>query len=254
MARTKEYRHYCPAARTLEIVGEKWSLLIVRDLLFGPLRFTDLLGTLGGITPKWLTQRLRDLEASGIVERDQETGRREVWYQLTPKGRHLAPVVEALVGWGLQHARPPEPGESVHPTRAAFGTAAYFNLRKVRLPHPATWILSFPSDQNFALRFDGERWSCTKGEEPGNVRIETTPETWATLPTASLEERMRLLENVRIEGDPPHVTEAVALLGIENPFDLLAEHAIREYEADRTKDLRNFAAENDIDLEDEEQA
>ena len=51
MARTKEYGHYCAAARALEVVGEKWSLLVVRDLLSGPQRFSDLLRSLGGITP-----------------------------------------------------------------------------------------------------------------------------------------------------------------------------------------------------------
>ena len=59
MAKTKTYGHYCAAARTLEIIGEKWSLLIVRDLHYGPQRFSDLARSLGGITPKLLTVRLR---------------------------------------------------------------------------------------------------------------------------------------------------------------------------------------------------
>src|SRR5947208_1092317 len=103
MTRSKEYRHYCPVARSLEVIGEKWSLLIVRDLLREPRRFTDLLHFLGGITPKWLTLRLRDLEAAGIVERDSEPGRREVWYRLTPRGRDLAPVIQELAIWGIDH-------------------------------------------------------------------------------------------------------------------------------------------------------
>ena len=81
---TQTYGHFCPVARTLEKIGDKWSLLIIRDLLTGPQRFTDLLGYLNHITPKWLTQRLRELESSGIVERDQKSGRRQVWYKLTP--------------------------------------------------------------------------------------------------------------------------------------------------------------------------
>src|SRR5581483_10166021 len=105
MAKTREYQHYCPVARSLEVIGEKWSLLIVRDLLRGPQRFTDLLRYLGGITPKWLTQRLRDLEAAGIVERDHAEGRREVWYRLTAAGEELRPVIESLAIWGIEHAR-----------------------------------------------------------------------------------------------------------------------------------------------------
>jgi DNA-binding HxlR family transcriptional regulator len=60
------------------------TLLVVRDLTTGPQRFTDLIDRLAGITPKTLTQRLRDLEADGVVAADRVPGRREVWYRLTP--------------------------------------------------------------------------------------------------------------------------------------------------------------------------
>src|SRR5215218_1468544 len=115
MARTKTYGHYCAAARALQVVGEKWSLLVVRDLLLGPLRFSDLLRSLGGITPKLLTLRLRELETAGVVERDEEPGRREVWYRLSPAGQALRPVVQELLVWGLDYAPPPAPGERVDP-------------------------------------------------------------------------------------------------------------------------------------------
>src|SRR5246500_2314000 len=95
----RTYDHFCLTARTLEQVGDRWSLLVVRDLLTGPKRFTDLMDRLGGITPKTLTQRLRELEEGGIVEADREPGRREVRYRLTAAGEDLAPAVEAL-GWG----------------------------------------------------------------------------------------------------------------------------------------------------------
>ena len=91
MGRTKTYEHFCAMARTLEVVGEKWTLLVVRDLMRGPQRFSDLLHYVGGITPKWLTARLRDLEAEGIIERDSEPGRREVWYRLTPRAATSVP-------------------------------------------------------------------------------------------------------------------------------------------------------------------
>ena len=64
------YQHFCPAARALELIGEKWSLLIVRDLLAGPRRFGDLRRSVMAITPKWLSARLRALEEDGIVERE----------------------------------------------------------------------------------------------------------------------------------------------------------------------------------------
>jgi len=103
---TRRYQHFCPAARALETIGERWSLLIVRDLLAGPRRFSDLRRSLTAITPKWLSARLRTLEADGIVTRDV-TGEREVRYRLTPKGEALEPVFDAVLVWGMDYALGP---------------------------------------------------------------------------------------------------------------------------------------------------
>ena len=100
----RTYDHFCLTARALERVGDRWSLLVIRDLLTGAKRFTDLMDRLGGITPKTLSQRLRELEDAGILTADREPGRREVWYRLTPAGADLGPVLGALGRWGLQHA------------------------------------------------------------------------------------------------------------------------------------------------------
>ena len=111
----RTYDHFCLMARALEHVGDRWSLLVIRDLLSGAKRFTDLIERLGGITPKTLSTRLRELEDAGIVAADREPGRREVWYRLTPAGADLEPVIDALGWWGLRHAwRFPQPGEPLH--------------------------------------------------------------------------------------------------------------------------------------------
>ena len=68
----RTYDHFCLVARTLERVGDRWSLLVIRDLLTGAKRFTDLMDRLGGITPKTLSQRLRELEDEGIVTADRK--------------------------------------------------------------------------------------------------------------------------------------------------------------------------------------
>src|SRR6266536_3239911 len=137
------YGHFCLAARTLETVGERWSLLVVRDLLTGPRRFSDLRRLLTNVTPKWLTIRLRQLEHEGIVTREQQPGRREVWYELTEKGRDLAPVLQALVarrqwpapGRGRQHD-PARLGRVRHPA-AGKATAALARDRAQRGHRPS---------------------------------------------------------------------------------------------------------------------
>lgn len=91
----------CSVERTMVVLGPKWATLILRDLLRGPCRFGALLQRLEGISPKTLTDRLRDLEAHGIVTRTiyPEIPPR-VEYALTGKGRALAPVIDAMATWG----------------------------------------------------------------------------------------------------------------------------------------------------------
>jgi len=96
------YGQDCPVARTLDIVGERWTLLILRDLLReGPRKFQDLETSLAGIGPNTLSARLKRLEQAGIVERrfyEQHPPRAE--YVLTEKGLVLGPVLRALKKWG----------------------------------------------------------------------------------------------------------------------------------------------------------
>ena len=209
----KTYQHFCPVARSLEVIGEKWSLLVVRDLLLGPQRFTDLQRYLGGITPKWLSQRLRDLEAAGIVERDSEPGRREVWYRLTEKGGALGPVVAALAVWGIDYAlRPPLPDEPVHPEQSMMAITTYLNERGRRLLRPATWVLRFAGRGAHTVRFDGERWSTQPGESEADVLIETTPEEWVTFLTSN-GRRRQAVRRLRIQGEPDRVEEFLQMFG-----------------------------------------
>ena len=106
MANPKSYGQYCPISRTLSLLGERWSLLIVRDLLAGTTRFNDLARGLPGLSRGLLAKRLRQLEAAGVVERLRGQ------YLLTDAGRGLEPVVEALSSWGAQWTfGEPEPDE-----------------------------------------------------------------------------------------------------------------------------------------------
>jgi DNA-binding HxlR family transcriptional regulator len=102
----RSYDDPCGVARALDVVGERWALLVVRDLLLGPKRFTDLAAGLPGLSQNVLSQRLRDLEAAGVVARrtlGPPSGARV--YELTPAGAELREVVTALARWGSREPR-----------------------------------------------------------------------------------------------------------------------------------------------------
>jgi DNA-binding HxlR family transcriptional regulator len=99
-----QYGQYCPTARAVEILGDRWTLLIVRDLLFGAQHFNELERGLPGIPKALLAERLRRLQQVGAVVCQREPGGRRTRYQLTPAGWDLAPVIDSLTRWGAQWA------------------------------------------------------------------------------------------------------------------------------------------------------
>src|SRR4030088_766323 len=102
--KTRPYGQYCGFARALEVVGERWALLIVRDLLIGPKRFTDLLRGLPGIPSNVLTARLKELEDAGVVRRRVlARPARAVVYELTEYGLELDAAVVELGRWGAKN-------------------------------------------------------------------------------------------------------------------------------------------------------
>ncbi len=107
---SKPYDQTCPIARTLDIIGDRWTLLIVRDLFMGKTRFNEFLASSPGLPSKLLADRLKKLENHDLVERvvySQHPLRAE--YRLTDWGRSLAPVIEEIVRWGLDHCFKGEP-------------------------------------------------------------------------------------------------------------------------------------------------
>jgi DNA-binding HxlR family transcriptional regulator len=106
-AMSTRYDRSCPVARTLEIIGDRWTILIIRDLLRrGPRKFVDFETSLSRISPNTLSARLKTLEEADLIERrlyEQHPPRAE--YLLTAKGRELAPALKALKEWGQKHTR-----------------------------------------------------------------------------------------------------------------------------------------------------
>jgi DNA-binding HxlR family transcriptional regulator len=112
----KRYDQYCPIAHALQVVGERWTLLVVRELAAGPKRYTDLAAGLPGIGTNILAGRLRDLEAEGIVTKHRlpPPAASQV-YELTERGSGLMPVLRSLAHWGARSLGPPGPDEQLEP-------------------------------------------------------------------------------------------------------------------------------------------
>lgn len=100
----QRYNQYCPVARATEILGDRWTLLIVRELIAGSRRFNEIERGLPGISRSLLASRLRDLQRSGVIERLPGAGRHVTDYHLTAAGRDLKSVIEALGSWGVNWA------------------------------------------------------------------------------------------------------------------------------------------------------
>ena len=104
----KRYDQYCPIACSLGLVGERWTLLVVRELMHGPKRYTDLVDGLNGIGTNILAARLKELEAAGLVERRKlPPPAASTVYELTPTGQELRPVLHELARFGARLMGPP---------------------------------------------------------------------------------------------------------------------------------------------------
>lgn len=135
----RRYDQFCALARSLDVVGERWTLLLVRELLLGPKRFTDLLRALPGIGRNLLAARLRELEDAGVLEHGGQS------YRLTERGRGLEEPVLALTRWQLAAMAPPAPGDE---RRAGwYALAMWAAFRPDRAPG---------DDEAYEFRLDGE--------------------------------------------------------------------------------------------------
>ncbi|MEV4945927.1 helix-turn-helix domain-containing protein [Streptomyces sp. NPDC053755] len=114
MPRRRSYDQYCAAARALDAVGDRWTLLIVRELLTGPRRYTDLHADLPGVSTDMLAGRLKEMEGAGLVTRRRLPPPVPAHvYELTERGRALLPVLRALAEWGAPALDEPRPTDAV---------------------------------------------------------------------------------------------------------------------------------------------
>ncbi|WP_105970006.1 winged helix-turn-helix transcriptional regulator [Streptomyces geranii] len=114
MSPRRSYEQYCSTARALDVVGDRWTLLIVRELLAGPRRYTDLHADLPGVSTDVLASRLKDMERDGLATRRRLPPPGAVYvYELTARGRKLLPVLQALGEWGAPELTERRPTDAV---------------------------------------------------------------------------------------------------------------------------------------------
>jgi DNA-binding transcriptional ArsR family regulator len=176
---------------------------------------------LGGITPKTLSQRLRELQEVGIVALDREPGRREGWYRLTSAGEDLAPVIESLFLWGLRHAgRPPLPGETVN----AEHLLAALRISLDQAPPPKrspVWQLHFVDAGDYTLHHE-HRWVLTPGideDRKPDVTVTTDTGSWTRFLMTPAQQRPTKPPGVELHGSAAHVRSFLDLLA-PFPYDL----------------------------------
>jgi len=199
---TKRFEQYCPVAHALCLVGDRWALLIVRDLLHGQKRYTDLLEGLPGIGTNILAKRLRDLEEAGIVAKHKlPPPAASTVYELTDYGRGLEEVFYALARWGARSLGPPGPGDELYPEWGVNAVAALF------LPDAArglteTYILNVDGDVFSVELDDGHMHSSPGAVENPDVSIETDMPTFFRLAQAQLTPRAALKQGLaKVDGD-----------------------------------------------------
>lgn len=206
----QRYQQYCALARALDLVGSRWTLLIVRELRPGPRRFTDLVDGLAGISRKLLADRLRDLEQDGIVERRElpPPVARQV-YQLTQDGRDLAYALAPLIAWGARRVGERQPGEFFTPRGPAVAMVGLADREAAKgVRESYQYVVG---DVAFYFVVDDGTVELHDGRvDDAAVRVTTDEETWAKVASGAIPTSSAISAGtLTVEGDP----QAYARLG-----------------------------------------
>lgn len=217
MVTRRTYDDGCAAAHALDLVGERWALLAVRELMLGPKRFTDLRAGLPGVSPNVLAQRLRELEGVGVVRRRKlPPPAASKVYELTEWGKELEPVLVQLGRWG---ARSPS-----KPYDAALGVdSLILSFRTMFDPNragglSATYELRFDDAVFRAVVEDGRLDVVRRSADRPDAIVDTDSNTLAGLiyGPVTLAEAIKS-EGIRIEGDDSAVEHFLTLFPLPEP-------------------------------------
>jgi DNA-binding HxlR family transcriptional regulator len=210
-AATRSYAQLCGIATALDVIGDRWAALVVRDLLLGPLRFGDLAEGLPGIGTNTLAARLKHLETAGVVQRRlQALPDRGTVYELTPYGRELEPILLALGRWGTK-SMGRLPSDVASRSRWLVAAMLAFHDDAQPIARPTTWELSL-SDGTFTVRAEGTSLTVSAGA-PDEADLVVTSE----------DEHLHQLLTRRLSSEDAVATGAIALDGDASALPRLVE-------------------------------
>ncbi|MEH0109659.1 helix-turn-helix domain-containing protein [Tersicoccus sp. MR15.9] len=168
----RDYGQYSGVTRALELVGERWAMLIVRDLLVGPRRYGELAAGLPRIPTNILAARLKELQAAGVLRRASRS--RVIVYELTPFGRELEPVVLALGAWGFKAMGKARDEQIITPDSMTIDLRTAFRPQ-VALDLPPTAYAARVGVAELLIRVDGSRLDVTRGDGPADLAFAAGP-------------------------------------------------------------------------------
>jgi DNA-binding HxlR family transcriptional regulator len=168
----REYGQYGGFPRALELVGERWALLIVRDLLVGPRRYGELAAGLPRIPSNILSARLKELQEVGVLRRVPHS--RVIVYELTPYGRELEPVVLALGAWGYKALGEPRDEQIITPDSMTMDLRSAFRSN-VAASLPSTAYAARFGETELLIRVDGSTLDVTRGDGPADLAFAAGP-------------------------------------------------------------------------------
>ncbi len=208
----RSYNQQCGIAAALDVIGDRWSLLVLRDLLLGPLRFGDLAEGMPGLGTNTLTARLKQLEAAGVIERRllPLPGRGTV-YELTDYGRELQPILMALGRWGTQ-SMGRLPGDAASRSRWLVGAMPAFHDDSQQVARPTTWELRL-TDGTFTVHADGADVAVAAGapDDPDLVITTTDDVLHALLSRRLTAAEAVATQAVTLDGHAPALGRLVKL-------------------------------------------
>ena len=203
----RSYDQFCPVAVALDLVGDRWTLLMVRELLLGPKRYGELGEALPAMGTNLLAERLRRLESSDVIRARQEGG-----YELTARGRELEPAVLALARWGLAPLPARDDAKLFRPGWLLLSLQAMFRPEEAVGVHE-TWEYRI-GDEVFWIRVDDGSVSAGTGdtENPDIVWI-TTADTFRAIGARRLSP-VEALESgaLRAQGAPAVIERALRIV------------------------------------------